>query len=69
MGADGLPYVRSSYLCLPNREGDNLDSGVPVDFPIAHTYPDMASFDFFGDFSHFFDPSLVGEYLSSVYNQ
>lgn len=32
--AEGYPYVRSSYLCLSNEAGENIDSGVPVDLEL-----------------------------------
>ena len=41
--AEGYPYVRSSYLCLSNEAGENIDSGVPVDIEIAYNkFYDMA---------------------------
>ena len=32
---DGALYVRSSYLCLSNQSGHNIDSGVPVDVSLV----------------------------------
>ena len=61
--ADGIPFVRSTYLCLSDAEGNNIDSGVPVDFEIpADT---SGSIPIFKDFFNF---ELVSNYLSTAYN-
>ena len=63
---DGVPYVRSSYLCLSNKQGDNIDEGVEVDFEIERLlYPGSTSLL---DLSNFYDFSLVSEYLNTAYS-
>ena len=61
--ADGLQYAQSSYLCLSDPQGNNIDSGVEVDFPIEAAKLTDSSYDY----SNFFNFELVGNYLSSAY--
>ena len=60
--ADGIPFVHSSYHCLSNAKGDNIDSGVPLDLEIPN-YDDQGQ----ADYSKFFDYAYVSEYLSNAY--
>ena len=64
--ADGLLYVHSSSHCLSDQFGNNIDSGVPVDFeiPIEPGATPVAPYDY----SKFYDPSITGTYLSTAYN-
>ena len=62
--ADGILYVHSSYLCLSDRTGSSIDSGVPVDFAIEH--PKIGQT--LEDYSKFYNFEIVSEYLSSAYN-
>lgn len=64
--ADGLFYVHSGYHCLSDQFGNNIDSGVPVDFEIEVS-PD-AVIPTTLDYSKFYDPSITGTYLSTAYN-
>ena len=62
--ADGSPYVHSSYHCLSDANGNNIDSGVPVDFATERIEgDDPTQFDA----SNFFDIAKVAEYLSTAY--
>ena len=59
---EGVSYVHSSFLCLSDAAGNNIDSGVPVDFAIESV--DVGSFYVYYDFFNF---ELVSEYLSTAY--
>ena len=63
--ADGIPYAHSSYLCLSDASGNNIDSGVPVDFSIDRipSPTDPSTFDA----SNFYDIATIGEYLRTAY--
>ena len=61
--ADGICFVKSSYHCLSDAAGNNIDSGVPVDFAIVPT--DTGSIPGYNDFFNF---ELVSNYLSTAYN-
>ena len=64
--ADGCPYQASSYICLSNRVGENIDSGVPVDFNIARgDIIDEKLGTFVAD--DFYNFELVADYLSHAY--
>lgn len=63
--ADGIPYVHSSFVCLTNKNGDNIDGGVPVDFALAKTK--VEGEDFY-NCEAFYDTSSIGEYLLSAYS-
>ena len=61
--ADGIPYAHSSYLCLTDAQGDNIDGGVPVDFPISR----VTLSEHLYNCDTFFDITSVAEYLSNAY--
>lgn len=61
--ADGLPYVRSTYNCLSNANGENIDGGVPVDLEIEK----LPFMDPMFDASNFYDANVVGTYLKTAY--
>ena len=62
--ADGIHYVHSSYTCLSDNSGNNIDSGVPVDFEIEHPVINNV----LENYSQFFNFETVSSYLSSAYN-
>ena len=62
--ADGIPFAHSSYICLTDKQGENIDGGVEVDFAIARTIPEGSNLY---DCKDFYDISALGEYLSSAY--
>lgn len=64
---EGLMFSHSSEKCLSNAKGENIDSGVPVDFeleikenPLSPDLPDV---------SKFYDFNAIGDYLSNAYNK
>ena len=60
--ADGFPYAHSSYHCLSDASGNNIDAGVPVDFPIERqTNGDEV------DVSNFYNFELLSSYLKTAY--
>lgn len=63
--ADGLPYVRSSYSCLSNEVGDNIDTGVPLDYDIAKELGGLSREE---AAPHFYDPELLSTYLATAYD-
>ena len=63
--ADGLLYVHSSWYCLSDGLGNNIDSGVPVDYAIEIS--DHAVMPNLYDYSKFYDPAVTGTYLSTAY--
>ena len=63
--ADGVCYGHSSYYCLSDATGNNIDSGVPVDFIRERLALPTGMFDP----SEFFDFAAIGEYLSSAYQK
>ena len=62
--ADGLSYVRSSYLCLSDSKGNHIDNGIPVDFEIEIKTKEDGSLDC----SQYFDFTTASSYLSTAYN-
>ena len=62
--ADGLPYVRSGYSCLSNEKGDNIDTGVPLDYDIAKELGGLSREE---AAPHFYDPELISTYLEGAY--
>ena len=60
--ADGLIYVRSSYLCLVDDKGENIDGGIEPDYVI-----DIPKTGSFYDCSNFYNFELVSNYLSNAY--
>ena len=65
--ADGVPYVHSSYLCLSDSSGNNIDTGVAVDFEIDRI--DIEGEEFKFDASNFYDIPTIANYLSTAYKQ
>ena len=61
--SDGLDYVHSSYLCLGNKTGENIDSGVPVDYFIDYHDDEGYYYPL-----SYFDCNITGNYLSNAYN-
>ena len=64
--ADGLEYVHSSYLCLSDSSGDNIDSGVPVDYAIPYSKIEGS---ILYNYDNFYDFSVVSNYLSTAYQK
>lgn len=56
--ADGLEYRRTSFMCLCNKAGDNIDGGVPVDLslPTKNSNNEL-------DLSKFFDIEAIANFL------
>ena len=61
--ADGIPFIRSNFVMCANRAGENIDVGVPPDYPIEIT---DAGWGFY-NVKDFFDIEAIGEYLSEAY--
>lgn len=63
--ADGIEFQRSTYVCFVDKDGNNVDSGIPVDLEIPHPqHPIMESVD---DYSAYYDYEAISNYLSSAY--
>ena len=62
--ADGIMYAHSSYLCLTDNSGDNIDGGVEVDFdiPLTELTETLYSCD------NYFDFESISNYLSAAYS-
>lgn len=63
--ADGLMYVRSSYICLSDSSGHNIDDGVEVDLAIEK----KPISQFLYDCSDYFNFEILANYLNNAYNQ
>ena len=61
--ADGIPFIRSNFVMCSNRAGDNIDGGVPVDYPIE--YGNASAL--FYDISPFYNVEEIGNYLADAY--
>ena len=61
--ADGIPYAHSSYLCLTDAQGDNIDGGVPVDYAISR----VQLSDHLYNCDSFYDVDSISEYLNNAY--
>ena len=69
--ADGPSYVRSSYKCLSDAAGNNIDSGVPVDVdltkpgqkPEGRQLPIVVK-----DYSNFYDIEYVYNVIQELFN-
>ena len=61
-------FAHSSPHCLANRDGDNIDSGVPVDkeMPITTTY--VQGIIPMPIVTEFYNFTEIGEYLSTAYS-
>ena len=64
--ADGIPFIRSNFVMCTNRAGDNIDGGVPVDYPIE--YGDRPTLPFY-DIRPFYNIDAIGLYLSNAYKR
>lgn len=60
---DGVPFVQSSYICLSDKNGNNIDGGVPVDFPI-----DIVRTGTLYNVDAYFDFENISNYLSHAYD-
>ena len=58
--ADGFIYNRSSYYCLCNSSGGNIDSGVEVDLNLVEITNGTRNV------SKFFDYKTICEYINSL---
>ena len=66
--AEGVPYVHSSYLCLTDSAGNNIDDGVPVDYQIDRI-PLMVQDGieyFYAD--NFYNIANIASYLNTACN-
>ena len=63
--ADGIPYAHSSYLCLTDKKGDNIDGGVEVDFAIEK---EQIS-DYLYNCDVFFNIETISNYLNNAYTK
>ena len=61
--ADGIPYCHSSYLCLTDGQGENIDGGIAADLEI-----EKIKYTTIYDCKSFFDISTLSTYLNSAYN-
>ena len=61
--ADGIPFIRSNFVMCSNRAGDNIDGGVPVDYPIQYG----SEYARYYDVRPFFDIETIGAYLATAY--
>ena len=61
--ADGIPFIRSNFVMCSNRAGDNIDGGVPVDYPIEYG----SASSVFYDVRPFYNIDAIGLYLSNAY--
>lgn len=61
--ADGICFVKSLYNCLSDAAGNNIDSGVAVDFAIEPNY--VGTIPIYYDFFNF---ELGSNHLSTAYN-
>lgn len=62
--ADGIPYAHSSYHCLSDAAGNNIDAGVPVDFPIERQMNGNEA-----DVSNFYNFESIANYLKDAYRE
>ena len=60
---DGVPFVQSSFLCLSDKNGNNIDGGVPVDYPI-----DIVRTGAIYNVDAYFDFAGIADYLSHAYD-
>ena len=58
--ADGFIYNKSGYLCICNLAGDNIDSGVAVDYSLVNVVNGVK------DYSKFYDAKTISDYLASI---
>lgn len=59
--AEGITQYHSSFNCLTNNSGNNIDSGVDLDFEIPITTSDSGL-----DYSKFYDFVTIAEYLNTL---
>ena len=63
--ADGIPFIRSNFVMCSNRAGDNIDGGVPVDYPIQYGN----EYARYYDVRPFYDIETIGAYLANAYKK
>ena len=63
---EGLYYVRSSYTCLSNETGRNIDDGVPVDYDLVEAAKADEQNEN-GSYAYFFDVNKIVEVLNKLY--
>ncbi len=61
--ADGIPFIRSNFVMVANKAGENIDGGVPVDYPIEYGHGSAM----FYDIRPFYDIETIGAYLANAY--
>ena len=61
--ADGIPFIRSNFVMVANKAGENIDGGVPVDYPIEYGNAPAL----FYDIRPFYNIDAIGLYLSNAY--
>jgi len=62
--ADGIPFIRSNFVMCTNRVGDNIDGGVPIDYPIdLSNAPGLVYYNV----KPFYNIDAIGLYLSNAY--
>ena len=61
--ADGIPFIRSNFVMVANKAGENIDGGVPVDYPIEYG----SGSSVFYDVRPFYNIDAIGLYLSNAY--
>ncbi len=61
--ADGEIYMRSSFYCLADKQGHNIDSGVEVTYNLVQTVQTITGEK--EDFSLFFNPSHIQTLLNA----
>ena len=61
--ADGIPFIRSNFVMVANKAGENIDGGVPVDYPIEYG----SGSSVFYDIRPFYNVEEIGNYLADAY--
>ena len=61
--ADGIPYCHSSYICLTDGQGENIDGGIAADLEI-----EKIKYTTIYDCKSFFDVSILSSYLNTAYS-
>ena len=65
---DGAYYVRSSYKCLSDAAGHNIDSGVTVAVDLLGE-PTETPVGNIGDYAKFFDVEYVAQVLKDLFKE
>ena len=63
---DGLYFAHSSWLCLSNANGENIDSGVPVDKELPLSYMETQGVTVANP-ENFYDIAGIGNYLTTAF--